>query len=77
MYLSDKAIKIIKREHREVPAELQEAPESRLKTESQSRRETFRIVTSWIEEQREARKELALPKGLLKEIPRAAAVSKT
>ena len=60
MSLSGKSIKIIKREHREslVPGEIDH---SRLRTENQSRRDLIRIVTSWIEERRDTKRELVWP----------------
>ncbi len=61
MSVSDKSIKIIKREHREslVPREMDH---SRLRTEKQTRRDLIRTVTSWIEERRETtERELVWP----------------
>lgn len=47
-----RSIKIIKREHRK-PGE-----DAGLKTESEIKREILATITSWIEEQRETKKEL-------------------
>jgi hypothetical protein len=61
MCSSSRSIKIVKRVLREFPATLEEVPEAHVKTERQSRREMFRIVTSWIDERKSAKKELAWP----------------
>jgi predicted XRE-type DNA-binding protein len=53
MPTSEKTIKIIKREQREVPAG---EPEGELKTENQTRREIFETITLWIEEQRQRKR---------------------
>lgn len=58
MQTTDRAIKIIKREHRDA-VELERAQsDPSLKTESEIRREILNTITSWVEHQREARKEL-------------------
>jgi hypothetical protein len=54
---SKKAIRIIKREQRELLANQQEAPEGELKTEKQTRREIFRTITFWVEQQKETKQE--------------------
>ncbi len=59
MSAADRTIKIVKREDREALDEERESPDaSELKTEIQVRREILQTVTSWIERQREAKKEL-------------------
>jgi hypothetical protein len=63
MSSSQKSIRVVKRRQRDYLAAQQlaaqqETPESQLKTESQTKREIFNTVTSWIEEQRETKKEL-------------------
>jgi len=61
MSSSDKSIKIIKREQRELLVtkneELSEVP---MKTENEARRELVETITRWIEEQREAQQALSL-----------------
>jgi predicted ATPase len=69
MSSSQKSIRVVKRRQRDYLAAQQlaaqqETPESQLKTESQTRREIFNTVTSWIEEQRETKKELQRCDGL-------------
>jgi hypothetical protein len=51
----DKSIRIIKRGQRESLKE-RDIPESRVKTQNQTRREILKTVTSWVEELREAKK---------------------
>ena len=58
MQTTDRAIKIIKREHRDAVEEERAQVEPSLKTESEIRREILNTITSWVEHQREARKEL-------------------
>jgi hypothetical protein len=63
MSSSQKSIRVVKRRQLDYLAAQQlaaqqEIPECQLKTESQTRREIFNTVTSWIEEQRETKKEL-------------------
>jgi hypothetical protein len=58
MSATDRTIKIVKREERETLDEEREKSDARLKTEIQIRREILQTVTSWIERQREAKKEL-------------------
>jgi hypothetical protein len=60
----DKPIKIIKRNQREFLAEPPEMAHSGLKTENQTRRELIRTVTSWIEERKGTKKELAWPSAV-------------
>ena len=61
MSSSEKSIKIIKREQRELLAAQNEALlELPMKTESEARREIFETITRWIEEQREAQQTLSL-----------------
>jgi hypothetical protein len=72
MSSSEKSIRVVKRRRRDhlaaqQLATQQETPECQLKTESQTRREIFNTVTSWIEEQRETKKELQRCDGLLLE----------
>ena len=55
MPTNDRTIRIIKREERETLAGEQEIIASELKTESQTRREIFETVCSWIEEQRQTK----------------------
>lgn len=50
-----KAIKIIKREQRPALAD-EEGKTAPLKTENQIRRQIFSTVTSWVENQKEAKK---------------------
>lgn len=47
---SNKAVRIIKREQRELLANQQEVPAS--KTETQTKRDIFRTITLWIEDKR-------------------------
>ena len=56
MHTSDRAIKIIKREDRAPVPE--DAAEPVLKTDIQVRREILTTITSWIDQQREAQREL-------------------
>ena len=61
MSSSEKSIKIIKREQRELlAAQNEEPPELPMKTENEARREIFETITRWIEEQREAQQALSL-----------------
>ena len=61
MSSSDKSIKIIKREQRELlVTKNEELPELRMKTENEARRELVETITRWIEEQREAQQALSL-----------------
>jgi hypothetical protein len=59
-----RAIKIIKREHRSAGEEDQAEPY--LKTENEIRREILSTITSWVEQQREVRKELHRQSSLFK-----------
>jgi hypothetical protein len=54
----NKSIKIVKRKQRELLAAHQEVLECELKTESQTRRDIFETITSWIEEQRQTKQAL-------------------
>jgi len=56
MSRTDKTIKIIKREQRQLPACEQEIPECELKSESQTRREMLQTINAWIDELRERKK---------------------
>ena len=61
MSSSEKSIKIIKREQRELlVTKNEELPELRMKTENEARRELVETITRWIEEQREAQQALSL-----------------
>jgi len=53
---TDKTIRIIKREQRQISACQQEIPECELKTENQTRREMFETINSWIDELRQRKK---------------------
>jgi hypothetical protein len=61
----DQPIKIIKRCERERLAESQQSPECQIKTESQTRRDIFETITTWIEEQRETKQALYRRERLL------------
>jgi hypothetical protein len=56
MSRTDKTIRVIKREQRQLAACQQEIPESELKTERQTRREMLETINSWIDELRERKK---------------------
>ena len=58
MHRALRAIKIIKRENRTVVGEECDLVEPSLKTENEIRREILNTITSWVEQQREVRKEL-------------------
>ena len=60
MQTADRAIKIIKRENRDVVEEGLELP---LKTENEIRREILDTITSWVEQRREMNKELQRQSG--------------
>ena len=48
-----KSIKVIKREQRElIAAQTEEVSEPQVKTEIETRREIFRTITLWVEEQK-------------------------
>jgi hypothetical protein len=64
---SNKSIRLVKREQRELLLDQQEASESGLKTEREARRVMFRTINSWIEEQREIKKQLYRRLALLEE----------
>jgi len=68
MYTADRAIKIIKREQRTAAEERDGAEEAEpsLKTENEIQRELLNTITSWIERQREAKKELQRQSSLFK-----------
>jgi len=58
---TERPIKVIKREQRELlAAQNEELPDSPVKTESETRREIFETISQWIEEQREAQRALSL-----------------
>ncbi len=65
--LANKSIKVVKREQREVPEDQQEALESAPKTERQAQRMMFQTITSWIDEQRESKKQLHRQLALIEE----------
>jgi hypothetical protein len=65
--LANKSIKVVKRKQREVLDDQQEALESVPKTERQVRRLMFQTISSWIEEQREIKKQLPRQLALLEE----------
>ena len=56
---SNKSIRVVKRDQRELLQEQQEAPEGDVQTDRQARRLMFETITSWIEEQREIKKQMA------------------
>lgn len=58
MSANDKSIKVVKRRQRDYLVAQQETPECELKSERQTKREIFNTITSWIEEQRETKKDL-------------------
>ena len=65
--LANKSIKVVKRKQREVLERQQEALESAPKTERQARRMMFQTISSWIEEQREIKKQLPRQFALVEE----------
>ena len=65
--LANKSIKVVKRKQREVLEHQQEALESAPKTERQARRMMFQTISSWIEEQREIKKQLPRRLALVEE----------
>ena len=65
--LANKSIKVVKRKQREVLEYQQEALESAPKTERQARRLMFQTISSWIEEQREIKKQLPRQLALVEE----------
>jgi hypothetical protein len=67
LMLANKSIKVVKRKQREVLEYQQEALESAPKTERQARRIMFQTISSWIEEQREIKKQLPRQLALLDE----------
>ena len=67
LMLANKSIKVVKRKQREVLEYQQEALESAPKTERQARRMMFQTISSWIEEQREIKKQLPRQLALLEE----------
>ena len=56
---SNKSIRVVKRDQREFLEEQSELRETKMKTERQERRLMFQTITSWIEEQREIKKQMA------------------
>lgn len=66
MQTADRGIKIIKREHRDAVLEDRDQAEPSLKTENEIKREILNTITSWIEHQREAKKELHRQSSLFK-----------
>jgi hypothetical protein len=65
--LANKSIKVVKRKQREVLEYQREALESAPKTERQARRLMFQTISSWIEEQKEIKKQLHRQLALLEE----------
>ena len=64
---SNKSIRVVKRDLRELLQEHPEVPEANMKTERQARRLMFQTITSWIEEKREFKKQLAQQWTLVEE----------
>jgi hypothetical protein len=58
MHSADRSIKIVKRKHRNVLDGEVEGAEPSLKTDNEIRREILNTITSWVDHQREAKKEL-------------------
>jgi len=56
---SNKSIRVVKRDQREFLEEQSELRETKMKTERQERRLMFQTITSWIEEKREIKKQMA------------------
>jgi hypothetical protein len=56
---SNKSIRVVKRAQREFLEEQPEVREANIRTERQARRLMFETITSWIDEQREFKKQLA------------------
>jgi len=65
--LANKSIKVVKRKQREVLEHQHEALESAPKTERQARRMMFQTISSWIEEQRDIKKQLPRQFALVEE----------
>lgn len=65
--LPGKSIKVVKRKHREVLEDQREVVEAPPQTERQARRLMFQTISSWIEEQREIKKQLPRQLALLEE----------
>ena len=65
MSSNHKPIRIIKCKQRESAGQQPEVLEVELKSETQSTRQIFNTITMWIEEQREAKRELERRTGLL------------
>jgi len=65
--LANKSIKVVKRKQREVLEHQQEALETAPKTERQARRLMFQTISSWIEEQREIKRQLSRQLALVEE----------
>ena len=63
----NKSIKVVKRKQREVLEYQREALESAPQTERQARRIMFQTISSWIEEQKEIKKQLHRQLALLEE----------
>ena len=76
MQTADRVIKIIKREHRGDVEETQDAAEQCLKTENEIRREILNTISSWIEDRREANKELHRQSSLFKRATYASPLSR-
>ena len=64
---ANRAIRIIKRQQRELLATRLEVAQCDSKTDSQIRRDIFRTITLWIEDQRERKQELSQRRRLFSE----------
>lgn len=73
MQTADRVIKIIKRENRDA---VEEKPELSAKTESDIRREMLNTITSWVEDQRQAKEELHRQSSLFKRETYASSLSR-
>jgi hypothetical protein len=63
----NKSIRVVKRDQRELLEAQPEALEDEVKTERQAHRLMLKTVTSWIEEQRELKKQLTQNWAFVKE----------
>lgn len=66
MHAADRSVKIIKRAHRHVLDGETDKTEPSAKTDNEIRREIRNTITSWVERQREAKKELYRQSRFLK-----------
>ena len=64
---SNKSIRVVKRDQRDLLQEQQRVREDEVQTDRQARRLMFQTITSWIEEQRELKKRLAQQWTLIEE----------